>query len=67
MFPTAEQLKQIYQNASVANEFGLAGKYWSSSIKDSASAYCLDYESGEVDYTTLDHKFNVLLIRKLAL
>ncbi len=67
MLPTVEQLKQIYQNSSDENEFGLAGKYWSSSIKDSASAYCLDYESGEVDYTTLDHKFNVLLIRKLAL
>ena len=67
MLPTIEQLKQIYENSHEKNDFDLSGKYWSSSTKGKGAAYYFDFDVGEADYTTLDHEFNILLIRKLAL
>lgn len=65
--PTKEQLKQIYENSHEENDFELSGKYWTSTTKGTGAAYCFDFDNGEEDYTTLDHKFNIILIRKLAL
>lgn len=65
--PTKEQLKQIYENFHEENDFELSGKYWTSTTKGTGAAYCFDFDNGEEDYTTLDHKFNIILIRKLAL
>ena len=67
MLPSIEQLKQIYVNSHEKNDFNLSGKYWSSSKKGDGAAFYFDFDDGEEDYTTLDHEFNILLIRKLAL
>ena len=71
--PSLKELQLVYKNTIRDDDDDddeieeIKGKFWSSS-KDGENGVCyLNFDTGESDHTTSDHKHGVLLIRKLAL
>lgn len=70
--PSLKELQLVYKNTIRDDDEEeeieeIKGKFWSSS-KDGENGVCyLNFDTGESDHTTSDHKHGVLLIRKLAL
>lgn len=73
--PSLKELQLVYKNTirdddeeeEIEEIEEIKGKFWSSS-KDGENGVCyLNFDTGESDHTTSDHKHGVLLIRKLAL
>lgn len=65
--PTIEEVVQIYNNWLVGVSDEKKGKVWSSSKSEGGGIRYLDIETKNIDHTTPDHEFGVILIRKLGL
>ena len=65
--PTIEELDKIYKNRDMVIYEDDPNILWSSSKNGKHGVYFLNLETGQIDHTTPDHEFGVILIRKLGL
>lgn len=63
--PTVKQWNQISEN-EVDIGLNLEGQCWASENQENVASF-YDFDQNKDDHTTIDHNYNVYLIRKLAL